>query len=740
MGPKGFFASLAIPLGAVLGSNALAQGQASNPLLAPFNFLLKGVEDVISDVKSPQGRALRAYVNEREWVKADKFYASERDYFNGTSDYKALLQQIADELSKPELPRLAESLEVLKALDTASAANRNEWAHIKETLGTAKSALRPFGPDGEYAVLRESAFRAGLVGEVESTLLQAQSAIAQEAPKAFASYDHFQVDRFFDAYPVELDAGNFLAENYAVIEQAAKGRSGPELRALLLRYPKLPKVALNAIRDDYAKRLIPSNGGIDFASATGVLIELSKLGMDGSSLPGVSMAILDASDGSMPFKFSLKDDLPIPLFSGQLSHLGSSDELRTRDYVVLFSPVTKEPRRRVSDRKDVQSRFQTGTRPVANPDYEKARINYLNALNEYNQRSTRAPASPAEALLRGIADGLAAGTKNRYYNELQSMSPTLDEAIYSDYSFKVSEIETIKQAELRLTVVDIKNGRAARFTVPWEEKRKFQVAYGIQDKDPDRYSYRQQYSTEEGLDSYEKQGEVYQAGELLEKFLANKPEWVAYSSPQDLFPSSQIASAIPKATSQSQDQVDDPAVKAEMDSVVVVINPKGILGSGFYVAPNLVLTNYHVVEGAKFAQLKLRNGTETVGRVLRWDAGLDLALLKVADDGAPVTFYSAPLSAGSAVEAVGHPRGLTFSLTRGVISAIRKMKNPLVPGSREMLVIQTDTAINPGNSGGPLYFRGQVIGINTQKFSAKGLEGLGFAVHYAEIAGFLQEQ
>jgi S1-C subfamily serine protease len=170
-----------------------------------------------------------------------------------------------------------------------------------------------------------------------------------------------------------------------------------------------------------------------------------------------------------------------------------------------------------------------------------------------------------------------------------------------------------------------------------------------------------------------------------------------------------------------------------------VLNPKGGGGAGFFVAPNLVLTNQHVVAGAKFAEVKLKNGIETVGRVIKSDAGLDLAVIQVADKGTPVTFQSGPIGAGATVEAVGHPKGLTFSVTRGIISAIRKMKNPLVPGSREMLVVQTDAAINPGNSGGPLFLDGKVIGVNSQKLSAKGIEGLGFAVHFTEVVRFLQE-
>jgi S1-C subfamily serine protease len=153
----------------------------------------------------------------------------------------------------------------------------------------------------------------------------------------------------------------------------------------------------------------------------------------------------------------------------------------------------------------------------------------------------------------------------------------------------------------------------------------------------------------------------------------------------------------------------------------------------------MVLTNYHVVEGAKMAEVKLRNGTEAVGRVAKFDAGLDLALIKVTDKGPPVIFSNAVIGAGSTVEAIGHPSGLEFSMTRGIVSAVRKMTNPLVPGSREMLVIQTDAAISPGNSGGPLFIGNQVVGINTQKLVRRGVEGVGFAIHYAEALRFIQE-
>ena len=175
------------------------------------------------------------------------------------------------------------------------------------------------------------------------------------------------------------------------------------------------------------------------------------------------------------------------------------------------------------------------------------------------------------------------------------------------------------------------------------------------------------------------------------------------------------------------------------DSVVVIRTLKGSLGTGFYVAPDTVLTNYHVIEGTQLVELNRRNGGKFTGRVLKTDIGLDLALIKVAEQGRPVQFSSSPLSTGLTVEAIGHPSGLEFTMTRGIISAVRKMRNPLVKGSNEMLVIQTDAAISPGNSGGPLFVGAQVVGINSQKLVKTGVEGIGFAVHYAEVQRFLQE-
>ena len=138
--------------------------------------------------------------------------------------------------------------------------------------------------------------------------------------------------------------------------------------------------------------------------------------------------------------------------------------------------------------------------------------------------------------------------------------------------------------------------------------------------------------------------------------------------------------------------------------------------------------------------MKLHNGLETFGKIVKSDVRLDLALIKVEARGEPVNFYNSnEIRLGEEVEAIGHPSGLEFSITRGVVSGIRKLKSGYDTGGKEVLFIQTDAAINPGNSGGPLFLKNKVIGVNNQKLVAKAVEGLGFAIHFSEIENFLRE-
>ena len=156
-------------------------------------------------------------------------------------------------------------------------------------------------------------------------------------------------------------------------------------------------------------------------------------------------------------------------------------------------------------------------------------------------------------------------------------------------------------------------------------------------------------------------------------------------------------------------------------------------GSGFLIDNDgHILTNAHVVEGAKSVTVQLGSGSEQNAQVVGSDPSSDIALLKVdnTEGASPLPLGdSARVQVGDPVVAIGNPFALDRTVTSGIVSALqRQIQAP--NGFSISDVIQTDAAINPGNSGGPLINGdGQVIGINSQIESQSGGNvGIGFAV------------
>ena len=157
-------------------------------------------------------------------------------------------------------------------------------------------------------------------------------------------------------------------------------------------------------------------------------------------------------------------------------------------------------------------------------------------------------------------------------------------------------------------------------------------------------------------------------------------------------------------------------------------------GSGFlWDTHGHVVTNFHVVEGARRVQVRLDSGEAIDAAYVGSSPDHDLAVIRLRS--VPSRIQPIPVGAsgdlqvGQAVFAIGNPYGLTRTLTTGVISALDR-RLPTAAGREVMGVIQTDAAINPGNSGGPLIdSAGRLIGVNTAIISGSGSSaGIGFAV------------
>lgn len=158
-------------------------------------------------------------------------------------------------------------------------------------------------------------------------------------------------------------------------------------------------------------------------------------------------------------------------------------------------------------------------------------------------------------------------------------------------------------------------------------------------------------------------------------------------------------------------------------AIIQIATPQGT-GTGFYVkSENLIITNDHVVKGNSEAVISGKTFQKQLSPVFFNDSKYDLAFIRVPEG---IEMPEVPISQngdvkdGEAVIAIGHPYGLNYTATEGIVSKAKRLQ-------RGINYIQIDAAINPGNSGGPLVnMNGEVVGVNT--FIIAGGDNLGFAL------------
>jgi len=205
----------------------------------------------------------------------------------------------------------------------------------------------------------------------------------------------------------------------------------------------------------------------------------------------------------------------------------------------------------------------------------------------------------------------------------------------------------------------------------------------------------------------------------------------------------EITEAAPGESLDSEEQNNISVYKKNIPSVVNITSkamtfdffyglvPQEGQGSGFIIDKDgHILTNYHVIADARQVKVTLHNRKSYDATVVGTDPAHDLAVIqiKAPELVSAVLGDSRNLQVGQKVYAIGNPFGLAGTMTRGIVSSIRPVREP--NGAMIDEAIQTDAAINPGNSGGPLMnWHGEVIGINTMILSNVGQNaGIGFAI------------
>lgn len=183
-----------------------------------------------------------------------------------------------------------------------------------------------------------------------------------------------------------------------------------------------------------------------------------------------------------------------------------------------------------------------------------------------------------------------------------------------------------------------------------------------------------------------------------------------------------------------------PKYKKYLKATYVIQTPNG-LGSGFSVDTNgTIVTNQHVVGDWAYVIVISDSGEQFKGKVIKSDRRRDLAIVAIPTKTSEffVLGTEKEFALGDEVIAVGAPKRLAKTVTKGIISQVRMLNT--------VRMIQTDAAINPGNSGGPLIHEktGKLVGVNTQAYRIDAtnnpLQGLNFAVSVDEVRNFLKER
>ena len=163
-----------------------------------------------------------------------------------------------------------------------------------------------------------------------------------------------------------------------------------------------------------------------------------------------------------------------------------------------------------------------------------------------------------------------------------------------------------------------------------------------------------------------------------------------------------------------------------------------------------LVTNTHVISGAKKVDIRLADGTKVPGEIVGSDTYSDIAVVKISSEKISTVAEfgdSSQLSVGETAIAIGSPLGSEYAntVTQGIVSSLNRHVSLKSEDGQAISTnaIQTDTAINPGNSGGPLInIQGQVIGITSSKIASNGgtsVEGLGFAIPANDVKNIIKQ-
>jgi len=660
------------------------------------------------------------------------------------TDNNSLLDKLAEKLNEFFKPKLNQAITNLSAIKQNPKITSN-WLSYRTELEVSMDLINNYE---EHEILRQAEYRLNDINNLQNLKNEIVKLYQELSENIFFDFNHTEESSFFDSYPIKLDNKSIFLETIASqLTEMFKTYQVEELESFLAKYKNeltsedaeksvyisLSNIYVNKIKSQFKSGLKGYFNSVTQAKEHGFSPEVST-GIKIAVIDGSSQSLLTA--GAIEFPVSLDID-----FLANATKTTLQKALKENyDYILVFSVNVAKNTRRILKRDTISSKFVSGTREDPNPEYETAKMAAYQAQSEYNNENSRY-CNGWGCVAKGLLVAAASGNLDKRKNILNSTPTTISKNIYQKYKYNKSNVTAKKFTAVKYYFLDLKSKKLHSGDFDVLEEQKFSIVYNLNEDDTEHATIINKNDTEEVITSFEDEEISVNLSDVVKQVLKEGGKLERLNSKYPYLKNKILADRHTTILKYNDDIEDTKLEKDKrMDHVVVVYNPTGSIGTGFYVKPDLILTNYHVIEDSKYVELKTNSGMESFGKIVKSDVRLDLALIKAQQRGKPVRLYKGSIKSGATVEALGHPKGLEFSITRGVVSAIRKRKSVFDVGGKDVLFIQTDTPINPGNSGGPLFFKDKVVGVNNNKLVDVKTEGIGFSIHYKEIEKFLNKE
>ena len=543
-------------------------------------------------------------------------------------------------------------------------------------------------------------------------------------------------------------------EEKRIKRQAEQERKKAERLAKIEKEKKLDKIKREIIskKENSKKIEIKQNNNLN-----------NKLKIIFADKKIVRNELLPNINPSQNIDYEINKDLNLEYVKNLFSNNSNLIIIIPKDFDAFSNVISEE---------NLTSQMVAGTRSVPNPEFNKLQAEMRRTERELQR--AQAEAERGFQMSQCISCGLitqwggialqekwqneGAKLQSRLNNLISNYSNTpdyLEKEMLRNYTFTVHKINAEKNAIYQ--IIKFKDKKILEKNIIIKSNKNFEVAYNIDPQDKKYENLLNKYSTSDQVSNWQNQKIKNISLEEFKNLIDNESNFKEFIDEKELYASLNFTieeelswweklfsgskkdndkktASLSNKSSSGYEVKDD-----RFDSVVIVETENG-LGSGFFISSDEILTNYHVIENSTSISITDKFKKRSSAVVIKKDLRRDLAILKTNTNGKPVKFFSGKLKQGEMVEALGHPKGRKFSLTKGWISAIRKESSVYsATGTPDVLFIQTDAAINPGNSGGPLFYKDEVVGVNTQGLHKDSTEGMNFAVHFSEVNKFISK-